>query len=170
MVSRHWTYCLTGRTANRSYRIAIGSDTHSDWLMLLADMSTDFKIQSGAEIPTVWCLTGLYVYNSHTSTILVCLCLSETVYKKYSVLPSGYSFLLLLHAWFSLTWLHSLVRISIPYNYYLSSVTHGSHATVGFDRFCMERNIIILYMPPHSSHLLQSLDVSYFTPLKHLYS
>ena len=47
---------------------------------------------------------------------------------------------------------------------------HGSHATAEFDRFCMEKRIIPLYMPPHSSHLLQPLDVSCFSPLKHLYS
>ena len=46
---------------------------------------------------------------------------------------------------------------------------HGSHATAEFDRFCMEKRIIPLYMPPHSSHLLQPLDVSCFSPLKHLY-
>jgi len=46
---------------------------------------------------------------------------------------------------------------------------HGSHATAEFDRFCMERRIIPLYMPPHSSHILQPLDVSCFSPLKHLY-
>ena len=46
---------------------------------------------------------------------------------------------------------------------------HGSHATAEFDRFCMEKKIIPLYMPPHSSHLLQPLDVSCFSPLKHLY-
>ncbi|KAL1982496.1 hypothetical protein VTN96DRAFT_1287 [Rasamsonia emersonii] len=34
---------------------------------------------------------------------------------------------------------------------------HGSHATAEFDKFCTERNIIPLYMPPHSSHLLQPL-------------
>ncbi|WP_346962629.1 hypothetical protein, partial [Staphylococcus aureus] len=32
---------------------------------------------------------------------------------------------------------------------------HSSHATANFDHFCMERRIIPLYMPPHSSHLLQ---------------
>ena len=46
---------------------------------------------------------------------------------------------------------------------------HSSHATAEFDRFCMERRIIPLYMPSHSSHILQSLDVSCFSPLKHLY-
>ena len=94
------------------------------------------KNQSGAKIPAAGCLTCLHVSDSHTSTILVCLCLSETVYKKYSVLPSGYSFLLLLHAWFSLTWLHSLVRISIPYNYYPSSVTEVFSLDLFSHHFC----------------------------------
>ena len=46
---------------------------------------------------------------------------------------------------------------------------HSSHATTSFDHFCMERKIIPLYMPPHSSHLLQPLDISCFAPLKHYY-
>ena len=46
---------------------------------------------------------------------------------------------------------------------------HGSHATAGFDKFCTERKIIPLYMPSHSSHLLQPLGVSCFSLLKHLY-
>ena len=46
---------------------------------------------------------------------------------------------------------------------------HSSHATAEFDRFCTKRNIIPLYMPPHSSHLLQPLDVGCFSPLKRLY-
>lgn len=33
----------------------------------------------------------------------------------------------------------------------------------------MEKKIIPLYMPPHSSHILQPLDVSCFSPLKHFY-
>ncbi|OJJ84079.1 uncharacterized protein ASPGLDRAFT_284567 [Aspergillus glaucus CBS 516.65] len=49
---------------------------------------------------------------------------------------------------------------------------HSSHATAEFNRFCTERNIVPLYMPPHSSHLshlLQPLDVGCFSPLKCLY-
>lgn len=46
---------------------------------------------------------------------------------------------------------------------------HSSHATAEFDKFCTERLIIPLYMPPHSSHLLQPLDVTCFAPLKRLY-
>lgn len=46
---------------------------------------------------------------------------------------------------------------------------HGSHSTPDFDLFCSEHLIITLCMPPHSSHLLQPLDVSCFAVLKRSY-
>ncbi|EED11996.1 conserved hypothetical protein [Talaromyces stipitatus ATCC 10500] len=46
---------------------------------------------------------------------------------------------------------------------------HGSHLTAEFDRTCTENNIILICMPPHSSHLLQSLDVGCFAVLKQQY-
>lgn len=46
---------------------------------------------------------------------------------------------------------------------------HGSHMTAEFDRFCLDNAIITLCMPPHSSHLLQPLDVACFSPLKRAY-
>ena len=46
---------------------------------------------------------------------------------------------------------------------------HGSHLTPEFDLFCKDHSIITLCMPPHSSHLLQPCDVSFFTVLKRLY-
>jgi len=46
---------------------------------------------------------------------------------------------------------------------------HSSYATAGFDKFCIERNIISLYLSSHLSYLLQPFDVSCFLPLKHLY-
>ena len=46
---------------------------------------------------------------------------------------------------------------------------HGSHLTAEFDRICTENNIIPICMPPHSSHLLQPLDVSCFSVLKRQY-
>jgi hypothetical protein len=47
---------------------------------------------------------------------------------------------------------------------------HGSHSTLDFEQFCKDKNIIPIYMPPHSSHLLQPLDVGCFGPLKRAYS
>ena len=47
---------------------------------------------------------------------------------------------------------------------------HGSHTTIQFREFCNDNNIILLWMPPHSSHLCQPLDVGCFGPLKKAYS
>ncbi|KAF5201710.1 Pogo transposable element [Thalictrum thalictroides] len=46
---------------------------------------------------------------------------------------------------------------------------HKSHCTAEFDQYCMENSIIPLCMPPHSSHILQPLDVGCFSPLKNIY-
>jgi hypothetical protein len=46
---------------------------------------------------------------------------------------------------------------------------HESHHSDEFEEFCKEHNIVTLCMPPHSSHLLQPLDVSCFSPLKKAY-
>ena len=43
---------------------------------------------------------------------------------------------------------------------------HGSHVTAPFIRFCMDNNILVLLLPPHSSHLTQPLDVGIFSTLK----
>ena len=46
---------------------------------------------------------------------------------------------------------------------------HESHHSVDFELYCKEENIITLCMPPHSSHILQPLDVGCFSPLKTAY-
>ena len=46
---------------------------------------------------------------------------------------------------------------------------HGSHLTPQFDEICSQNDIIPICMPPHSSHLLQPLDVGCFSPLKRAY-
>jgi len=47
---------------------------------------------------------------------------------------------------------------------------HKSHQSLAFQELCKENNIHTLCMPPHSSHLLQPLDVGCFSPLKRAYS
>jgi hypothetical protein len=47
---------------------------------------------------------------------------------------------------------------------------HESHHSLEFEELCKENNIYTLCMPPHSSHLLQPLDVGCFSPLKRAYS
>jgi hypothetical protein len=46
---------------------------------------------------------------------------------------------------------------------------HESHCSVAFQDLCKEKKIITICMPPHSSHLLQPLDVACFSPLKRIY-
>jgi hypothetical protein len=46
---------------------------------------------------------------------------------------------------------------------------HESHMSVEFNQYCKENNIIPVSMPPHSSHLVQPLDVALYSPLKRAY-
>jgi hypothetical protein len=46
---------------------------------------------------------------------------------------------------------------------------HESHDSLDFQQYCKDHKIITICMPPHSSHLLQPLDVGCFSPLKTAY-
>ena len=46
---------------------------------------------------------------------------------------------------------------------------YESYYSTEFELYCQQNNIITLCMPPHSSHLLQPLDVGCFGPLKKAY-
>jgi DDE superfamily endonuclease/Tc5 transposase DNA-binding domain len=46
---------------------------------------------------------------------------------------------------------------------------HGSHISWQFIQFAIERRIVLLCLPPHSTHLLQPCDVGIFEPLQAAY-
>ena len=46
---------------------------------------------------------------------------------------------------------------------------HGSHTTDDFMFLCFQHQIYLLFLPPHTSHVLQPLDLSVFSPLKPAY-
>ncbi|KIM93867.1 hypothetical protein OIDMADRAFT_137030, partial [Oidiodendron maius Zn] len=46
---------------------------------------------------------------------------------------------------------------------------HASHVMAEFDQYARQNSIIMLCIPPHSSHILHPLDVSCFAVLKRLY-
>ncbi|XP_072400274.1 uncharacterized protein [Diabrotica undecimpunctata] len=46
---------------------------------------------------------------------------------------------------------------------------HSSHCSIAIYNFCKENGIIMLSIPPHTSHRLQPLDVSFFLSLKRAY-
>jgi hypothetical protein len=58
---------------------------------------------------------------------------------------------------------------SARYNRLLTLDDHGSHDLLKFQQYCKENKIITLCMPRHSSHILQPLDVGYFSPMKTAY-
>jgi hypothetical protein len=74
----------------------------------------------------------------------------------------------------SLNWVKHFNKYSYSYikgTYHLLILDgHESHHPVVFEGYYKENNIIILYMPAHSSYLLQLLNVRCFSPLKRLYS
>lgn len=47
---------------------------------------------------------------------------------------------------------------------------HASHVTLSLIDWAKERNIILFLLPPHTSHILQPLDVGCFGPLQKIYN
>ena len=47
---------------------------------------------------------------------------------------------------------------------------HTSHITIEVIRFCQVNSLVLLCLPPHTTHKLQPLDVSVFSPLAKRYS
>jgi hypothetical protein len=43
---------------------------------------------------------------------------------------------------------------------------YDNHISAQFVRFCIDNKIVLFLLPPHSSHLLQPLDVGVFGPVK----
>jgi len=76
--------------------------------------------------------------------------------------------------WLALDWLVHIDRFSskrkIGSHHLLLLDEYGSHCTKQFLEFCNEKNIIPFCLPPHSTHLLQPLDVVVFQPLKHYHA
>jgi hypothetical protein len=44
---------------------------------------------------------------------------------------------------------------------------HGSHCTIEFHQRCLNANVVLFLLPPHSTHLVQPLDVGVFQVCKH---
>ena len=47
---------------------------------------------------------------------------------------------------------------------------HSSHVNLAYFDFCYNQKIILIVLPPHSTHRLQPLDVGLFGPLAHHYT
>ena len=47
---------------------------------------------------------------------------------------------------------------------------HNSHFSWDFQWFYLQHNIVLFCIPPHTTHIVQPLDVGLFSPLQHYYS
>ncbi len=47
---------------------------------------------------------------------------------------------------------------------------YGSHLTYEFWSYAKEHKIILFHLPPHSTHLIQTLNVGCFQPFKHYHT
>jgi len=63
--------------------------------------------------------------------------------------------------------LHTKTRLSSSDEYRLFLCDgHDSHVSAALSAYCLQHRIVLCLLPPHSSHILQPLDVGIFAPLK----
>lgn len=55
-------------------------------------------------------------------------------------------------------------KISLPIIVFLDG--HKSHLTYHLSKFCSEKNIVLIALPPNCTHVMQPLDVAVFRPVK----
>ena len=85
----------------------------------------------------------------------------------YAKSPNGYMDGELFKSWFT--------KIFLPHTAHLRPAVlildgHGSHLTIDVIDLAREHNVILYCLPPHTTHLLQPLDVSVFKSLKSQFS
>ncbi|KAB0795413.1 hypothetical protein PPYR_12252 [Photinus pyralis] len=63
-----------------------------------------------------------------------------------------------------------LKHFQAKYCLYFVLDNHSSHISLPIYEFCKSHGIIMVSIPPHTSHKLQPLDLTFFGPLKNAYS
>ena len=85
----------------------------------------------------------------------------------YAKSPNGYMDEELFYSWFS--------KLFVPQTNHLWKRIliidgHGSHMSLKLIDSAIENNVILYCLPPHTTHLLQPLDISVYKPLKNHFS
>jgi hypothetical protein len=131
---------------------------NTEWVTVIVAASA-----IGWALPPFFILKGKQQYNTWYEAIADrpdwILSMSE---KGWTSLVHGFEWLQHFHR-------HTEARTKGAYRLLIMD-GHDSHNTIEFRNFCKNHKIITLCMPPHSSHLLQPLDVGCFAPLKRAYS
>ena len=131
--------------------------TNTEWVTVIQGACTD-----GSVTPPFFILTGKVLCHSWFSLGL----------------PSTWTFTTSANGWttdcIGLQWLQFFIKHTegktVGAKRLLILDNHGSHTTPQFRQLAKDNNILLLFMPPHSSHILQPLDVGCFGPLKRAHS
>lgn len=85
----------------------------------------------------------------------------------YSCSPTGWSNEELFLDW--IKHFHKSEKPSIEDPVLIIMDNHSSHISLNIYDFCKTRGIVLITLPPHTSHRLQPLDLTFFGPLKSVY-
>ena len=114
---------------------------------------------AGGSIPSFLILSGLIIQGSWAENNL-----NDRV--MLSTAETGYSNNRLSIEWLKYFDKHSLKSQKGAYRLLMMD-GYGSHHTIEFIEYCIEAKIIPFGLPPHTTYLLQLLDVVVFQSLKH---
>ena len=81
----------------------------------------------------------------------------------YAKSPNGYMDGKLFYSWFSKLFVPQTHELG---KWILTIDGHGSHMSYKLTDSTIENNAILSCLPPHTTHLLQPLDISVYKPLK----
>jgi hypothetical protein len=74
----------------------------------------------------------------------------------------------------AITWLQHFHESTWPISGYQKRLLlldgHSSHVSIEFLKLAVDYQILVMVFPPHTTHRLQPLDISIFSPLAHYYS
>ena len=111
---------------------------------------------SGVFMPPFTVYKGLHLYESWTN--------GGPPGAVYGVTKSGWMEDSVFEHWFMKVFLAQVKELTKPVLLIFDG--HGSHLTYDTVHQAMENDVIILCLPPNTSHALQPLDVGLFKPLK----
>jgi hypothetical protein len=141
-------------TRNPAYTSYIATDTNRESVTCIEAVNA-----SGDSIPPAVILPGVQIFESWVDNNLD----GDTL---LAVSATGYTDDLI-----GLRWLHHFDQLTKKRQKGLHRLLlmdgHGSHVTYEFIDYCDQNQIIPFCLPPHSTHLLQPLDLVVFSPYKH---
>ena len=116
------------------------------------------------------CFGPMYViYKGSETSLPIAWCLNGPPDAVYNTSPSGWMDSDRFKAYIPV-FDNFLVKQKIKKPVVVTIDGHGSHIDLEVAHEARKRNIILVKLPPNSTHLLQALDVSVFSPLKGIWN